>query len=119
MSWSVLVMGSFRFDRGVLPTRRQRFMELLSELIETTQIDWDDRFGEYSFCSVNPLSRVSGERIAHFIEMNKSLFNYCSIDVYYLDDLPHDAIYVQDGEVHNKNILSPFGEELDEEEWKV
>ena len=118
MSWSTLVMGSFRFNYGVLPDDRQRFIKLLSELIETDQIERDDRFREYTFCKVNPLCHVSGEKIAHFIEMNKSLLKYCSIDVYYLDDLPHDGIYMEDGRL-TKKILSPFGEELDEEEWKV
>jgi len=97
MSWETLVVGNFRFKKGISRELKKKIKNEL-ELAVECKAKYSKKWKEFEIQDVNWVSHVKGENIVEVIKKYKKHFEYVSISVFYLNE-PHENIVLDNNEL--------------------
>ena len=97
MSWETLVVGNFRFKKGISRELKKKIKNELDLAVEC-KAKYSKKWKEFEIQDVNWVSHVKGENIVEVIKKYKKHFEYVSISIYYLTEADEN-ILLEKGEL--------------------
>ena len=116
MSWETLVTGSVSFKTSVPEPLKLKIIGELEEVLET-ELEWDAKWQEYRFQSVNWTSHVSEDGIREICKRWEPFFKEFSVSLYYLNEADYSEYANnedQDAETIALSLLDDLAEALEE-----